>query len=374
MKENNAAAAGAICDNAQAKAEEVERRCKGNIVNDSVVTANEIGGWHRGRAILSTASEDEDHVAFNNDRVKHDMNDDPNENEKTAEVTGEEHFDRDTVNDDADNVETAKEFGGRRRGRPVLRTVNEEDDFTEFHHDLVEHNTDDGMEEKQKNQAQSRRCESSSTETTSTVAVAIVRMSGDEHSDRNTTKVETDLIQGDGHHALFPHLVAEAGSIVLHVSNNMNEVKKGDEDSEDGEEEGGSAAAKESEEISRKDAENRRLIELRRSTPKEEKRRLKEVSKSIKKCIRDKKRVKSEMKKVLITKIQNERGEIITSRKGIANVFGEFCKKLYDDNEQDEYENESNTDVHISDTEEMTRIPEITSEELQDAIRKLKKR
>ena len=48
-------------------------------------------------------------------------------------------------------------------------------------------------------------------------------------------------------------------------------------------------------------------------------------------------------------------------------------KKLYDDNEQDEYGNESNIDVHISDTEEMTRIPEITSEELQDAIRKLKK-
>ena len=47
-------------------------------------------------------------------------------------------------------------------------------------------------------------------------------------------------------------------------------------------------------------------------------------------------------------------------------------KKLYDDNEQDEYG--SNIDVHISDTEEMTRMPEITSEELQDAIRKLKKR
>ena len=67
---------------------------------------------------------------------------------------------------------------------------------------------------------------------------------------------------------------------------------------------------------------------------------------------------------VFISKIKNERGEIITSREGIATVFGEFYKKLYDDNEQDEYENESNTDVHISDTEEMTRIPEITSEEL----------
>ena len=48
--------------------------------------------------------------------------------------------------------------------------------------------------------------------------------------------------------------------------------------------------------------------------------------------------------------------------------------EFYDDNEQDEKGNESNSDVHISDTEEMTRIPEITSEELQDAIRKLKNR
>ena len=181
-------------------------------MSDSVVTANETDGWHRGRAILSAASEDEDHIAFNNDHVKHDMNDDPKESENSAEATGEEHLDRDTVNDDADNVETAKEAGGRHRGRPVLRTVNEEDDFTEFHNDLVEHNTDDGMEG---NQAQSRRSESSSTETTSAVAVATARMSGDEHSDRNTTKVETDRIQGDGHHARFPHLVAEAGSIVL---------------------------------------------------------------------------------------------------------------------------------------------------------------
>ena len=38
-----------------------------------------------------------------NDHVKHDMNDDPHENEKTAEVTGEEHLDRGTVKDDADN-------------------------------------------------------------------------------------------------------------------------------------------------------------------------------------------------------------------------------------------------------------------------------
>ena len=149
-KKEKAAAAGANGENAEAKTEVVERMCKGNILSDCVVTANETGGWHRGRTILSTASEDEDHIAFNNDHVKHDMNDDPNENEKSTEVTGGEHLDRGTVNDDADNVETAKEVGVRRRGRLVLRTVNEEDDFTVFHNDLVEHNTDDGMEENKK--------------------------------------------------------------------------------------------------------------------------------------------------------------------------------------------------------------------------------
>ena len=60
----------------------------------------------------------------------------------------------------------------------------------------------------------------------SAVAVATARMPGEEHSDRNTANVETDRIQGDGHHVRFPHLVAEAGSIVLHVSNSMNEVFK----------------------------------------------------------------------------------------------------------------------------------------------------
>ena len=108
--------------------------CKGIIMSDSVVTANDTGGWHRGRTVLFTASEDEDHIAFHNDHFKHDMYEGPNENEKieeetkriestgsettpfiaveTAEVTGEEHPDRSTVNDDADNVETTKKLVG----------------------------------------------------------------------------------------------------------------------------------------------------------------------------------------------------------------------------------------------------------------------
>ena len=73
-KNENAAAAGVIFENAEAKTEVVEGMCKGNMTSDSVVTANETGGWHRGGTVLSTASEDEDHIAFNNDHVKHDMN------------------------------------------------------------------------------------------------------------------------------------------------------------------------------------------------------------------------------------------------------------------------------------------------------------
>ena len=48
--------------------------------------------------------------------------------------------------------------------------------------------------------------------------------------------------------------------------------------------------------------------------------------------------------------------------------------KKDDDSEQDEYGNESSSDVHSNDTDEMTRIPEMTTEELQTAINKLKKR
>ena len=134
-----------------------------------------------------------------------------------------------------------------------------------------------------------------------------------------------------------------------------------------------------------KDAEILRLIEERRSMPKEEKQRLKDLSKNRKKSIREKKRMKRQQdierileefkgvrnipriktakKRVLITKIKNKKGECITSRKGIADTFGEFYKRLYEDSEKDNSEHEMRDDK---------RIPEITSEELQSAISKLK--
>ena len=123
--------------------------------------------------------------------------------ENSADAAGEEHRNRDTVNDDAGIVETAKEAGGRHRGRPVFRTVNEEDDFTKFHTDLVEHDTVDGMEG---NQAQSRRSESSSTETMSDVAVTTARMSGEEHSDRKHSRSVNRSSPGRWSSRSFPTL------------------------------------------------------------------------------------------------------------------------------------------------------------------------
>ena len=40
-------------------------------------------------------------------------------------------------------------------------------------------------------------------------------------------------------------------------------------------------------------------------------------------------RIKSVKKKVLITKIKNEKGETITSRKGIANGLWRILQKIY---------------------------------------------
>ena len=94
------------------------------------------------------------------------------------------------------------------------------------------------------------------------------------------------------------------------------------------------------------------LIQESRTTKEDDKERIREVSKKIKKCIRDKKRserqqkiqklleemrgtknianIKSAKRRILIPKIKTMKGEAITSRRGIADVFDEFYGKLYD--------------------------------------------
>ena len=67
----------------------------------------------------------------------------------------------------------------------------------------------------------------------------------------------------------------------------------------DGEEAGETAAAEETEEISKDDVEIGRFIEERRSTPKEEKQRLKEVNKCIKNVSERKKKRQQDIQRVL---------------------------------------------------------------------------
>ena len=78
--------------------------------------------------------------------------------------------------------------------------------------------------------------------------------------------------------------------------------------------------------------------------------------------------IKSAKRRVFITKKKDEKSEVITSRKGIFNVFGEFCKKFCDDQEHEETEreneeneNESSIDVQHEDTSEMMRTTEIAT-------------
>ena len=92
---------------------------------------------------------------------------------------------------------------------------------------------------------------------------------GDEHLERNS---EEHL------GAQVPHQVEEAGSIVFHNSRSASVFENDNKEARVTT----SAAAKKNEECLDKDAEIRRLIEERRSMSKEEKQRLKDLSKSLK--------------------------------------------------------------------------------------------
>ena len=107
VKKEEASAARAKSENVEARTEKVERMCKGITTSDSVVTDSKTTPL----------------IAAEN-----------------AEVTGEEHLERSTMNDDAGNEETSNETGERHRGRSVLRNVNEDEDFIAIHNDGMEEN------------------------------------------------------------------------------------------------------------------------------------------------------------------------------------------------------------------------------------------
>ena len=95
------------------------------------------------------------------------------------------------------------------------------------------------------------------------------RPHGDDHPEHNP---EEHLV------AQVPHHDEEAGSIVFHSSSNASEFKNDNKEARVM----ALAAAKVSEDFPNKDAEILRVIEERRSKPKEEKQRLKDLSKCIK--------------------------------------------------------------------------------------------
>ena len=146
-----------------------------------------------------------------------------------------------------DSVETAGEAGGRHPGHPRLHTVNEEAGHIVFHNGHVEHDMNDGTDERtrtmrnithangeqidivienEETEAEVEGIESTSTETTLNVAVGTAGVTGEEDSDRSTLNEESGCIVGGDHHARCAHPDEEAGSIVLYVSNDMSEEKK----------------------------------------------------------------------------------------------------------------------------------------------------
>ena len=100
-----------------------------------------------------------------------------------------------------------------------------------------------------------------------------------------------------------------------------------------------------------KDERVRALVQERKTTEKHNKDRIREISKEIKKCIRDNKRtkrqekrqkksgkvkdtknissIKSVKKRILIPKVKNKEGEAVKTRQGIANVFAKIYEDLY---------------------------------------------
>ena len=171
-------------------------------------------------------------------------------------------------------------------------------------------------------EAEAEGIEGTSTETTLNVAVEAAGGTGEEHSEQHS---ERGVRSHRGRRASCTmRTFGRRGWFCRVTCQQRHERGK-----KDGEEVGETAAAKETEEVSNEDVEIRRLVEERRSRPKAEKQRLKEVSKCFKKVSETKKKenlqdiqrifedfkdvknipgIKSAKKRVLITKTKNEKG------------------------------------------------------------------
>ena len=155
-------------------------------------------------------------------------------------------------------------------------------------------------------------------------------------------------------------------------------------------------AASEAEGRNEKDERIRALVQERKTIEKDKKDRIREMSKEIKKCIRDNKRcerkekskkfwkakgtknitnIKSVKKRILISKVKNKKGEAVKTRQGIANVFAQFYEELYEgEDEQVDEDVMTRAEGEDEESEQSINIKEFTTEEIQSAIDRLKKR
>ena len=156
------------------------------------------------------------------------------------------------------------------------------------------------------------------------------------------------------------------------------------------------SVAQEVEDTNERDKKIRALIQKRRNTAKNEKEKIREISKEIKKHIRENKRrkrqekikkileqvkgtrnipsIKSVKKRILIPKIKNKEGEDEKTRQGIANVFAKFYEELYKgEDEQEDESKQAHIDQENVDSSQKDTIAEFTKEEIEAAIHRLKK-
>ena len=147
------------------------------------------------------------------------------------------------------------------------------------------------------------------------------------------------------------------------------------------------AVATEDQDTNEKDERIRALIQKRKNTAKHEEDQIREISKEIKKNIRDNKRMKGQEKiqnilekvkgtknipiitsvkrRILIPNIRNKDGEAEKTRQGNANVFAKFYEELHKgEDEQDDEDKSSRIDQENVDSSQNETIPEFTKEEI----------
>ena len=125
--------------------------------------------------------------------------------------------------------------------------MNEEAGHIVLHTKHVEHDMDDDTGERTKTmhnftnasgeqteivignenaETEAEGVQGTSTETMLNDGVKATRGTREEHSELSSENEESDHIVGEEHHARCAHSDEEAGSIVLHVSSDMNEKEK----------------------------------------------------------------------------------------------------------------------------------------------------